>query len=213
LRGDAVSGRWVRTGLKVLVALLLGILVQTTFGADLRVDTVAPDFMLLLAVCAGYVGGPDEGAVVGFGAGLLSDLFLQDTPFGLSALAFCLAGFAAGWARTNFLRLRLWLVPAIAAAGTALGVVLFVVIGYLVGQAQLIAPGKRWLVEVVVIEATYAALFALPAVGLMYWALGARNAAPPALTAGPPGTASDLPSRRRGGARSRRRRRVRAKVG
>jgi rod shape-determining protein MreD len=208
-----MKGRWLSTGLKVTVVLLLGILLQTSFGADLRVDNIAPDFMLLLAVCAGYVAGPDEGAVVGFGAGLLTDLFLQDTPFGLSALAACLAGFAAGWARTNFLRLRLWLVPAMAAAGTALGVVLFVIIGYLVGQAQLIAPGKRWLVEVVVIEATYAAVFALPAAGLMYWALGARNAVPQAATPGPPMAASEVPNRRRGAARSRRRRRVRARVG
>ena len=114
------------------------------------------------------------------------------------------------------MRLRLALVPAIAAAGTALGVVLFVVIGYLVGQAQLVAPGKRWLVEVVVIEATYAALFSLPAVGLMYWALGARTArtaVAPVMTAGASVAASDLPSRRRGSVRSRRRRRVRAKVG
>ena len=208
-----MSGRWVKTGLKVLVVLLLGIIVQTSFGADLRVDGVAPDFMLLLAICAGYVGGLDQGAVVGFAAGLLSDLFLQNTPFGLSALAGCLAGFAAGWARTNFLRLRLWLAPAIAAAGTALGVVLFVVIGYLVGQAQLVAPGKKWLVLVVVIEATYAALFALPAAGLMYWALGSRTTSPQPLNQGPPGAASEPPSRRRGGARSRRRRRVRARVG
>jgi rod shape-determining protein MreD len=208
-----MRGYWVRTGLKVTVVLLLGILVQTSFGADLRVNNIAPDFMLLLAVCAGYLGGPDEGAVIGFAAGLLSDLFLQDTPFGLSALAACLAGFAAGWARTNFLRLRLALVPVIAAAGTALGVVLFIVIGYLVGEAQLIAPGKRWLVEVVVIEATYAALFALPAAGLMYWALGVRNTVPQALTATPPMTASDAPSRRRAAARGRRRRRVRARVG
>jgi rod shape-determining protein MreD len=211
-----MSGRLVKTGLKVVVVLFVGILAQTTFAADLRVNNVAPDFMLLLAVCAGYVGGPEEGAVIGFTAGLLSDLFLQNTPFGLSALACCLAGFAAGWARTNFLRLRLGLVPAIAAAGTALGVILFVVIGYLVGQAQLVAPGKRWLVEVVVIEATYAALFSLPAVGLMYWALGARTArtaAAPVMTAGASAAASDLPSRRRGSARSRRRRRVRAKVG
>jgi hypothetical protein len=106
----------------------------------------------------------------------------------------------------------LTLVPVIAAAGTALGVVLFIIIGYLVGEAQLIAPGKRWLVEVVVIEATYAAVFALPAVGLMYWALGARGTVPQPLSANPPIAASDAPSRRRAAARSRRRRRVRAKV-
>ncbi len=52
-----MRGRLVRTGLKVSIVLLLGILVQTSFGADLRVNNIAPDFMLLLAVCAGYVGG------------------------------------------------------------------------------------------------------------------------------------------------------------
>ena len=51
-----MSGRWVKTGLKVLVVLLLGIIVQTSFGADLRVDGVAPDFMLLLAFVPGTWG-------------------------------------------------------------------------------------------------------------------------------------------------------------
>lgn len=209
-----MRGQWVSTGLKVVAVLLVGILLQTSFASDLRVDNFAPDFMLLLAVCAGYVGGPDEGAVIGFGAGLLSDLFLQGTPFGLSALSACLAGFAAGWARTNFLRLRLSLVPVIAAAGTTLGVVLFVVMGYLVGQAQLIAPGKRWLVEVVVIEATYAALFSLPAAGLMYWALrGVRSPVPQTASPGASVPAPEAPSRHRPAPRSRRRRRARAKVG
>ena len=169
--------------------------------------------MLLLAVCAGYEGGPEAGAVVGFAAGLLSDLFLQSTPFGLSALAGCLAGFAAGWARANFLRLRLVLVPVIAAGGTVMGVALFVVIGYLVGEAQLVAPGKRWLVEVAVIEATYAAIFAIAAAALMGWALRGRSTAPQTVSAGPPGGASEPSSRRRGSTRSRRRRRVRARVG
>ena len=39
-----------KAALKVLAVLALGILVQTCFGNDLRVDNVAPDFMLLLAV-------------------------------------------------------------------------------------------------------------------------------------------------------------------
>jgi hypothetical protein len=102
---DRLSGaELVKVVVKVAAVLLVGILVQTCFGNDLRVDDVAPDFMLLLAVCAGFVAGPDEGALVGFVAGLLSDLFLQNTPFGLMALAACLAGYVVGWARANFLR-------------------------------------------------------------------------------------------------------------
>jgi rod shape-determining protein MreD len=200
--------------LKVFVLLVLGIFLQTTFGNDLRVDDVAPDFMLLLAVCAGYVGGPDDGAVIGFACGLLSDLFLQSTPVGLSALAFCLVGFSVGWARANVLRPRLLLAPVLAAAGTMLGVVLFVVIGYVVGQQQLVAPGDRWLVELALVEALFAAVFALPAAVLMAWATQRPSAS--STSVGLPVTASvmEASGRRRplGPVRSRRRRRVRARV-
>jgi rod shape-determining protein MreD len=195
---------------------VLGILLQTTFGDDLRVDDVAPDFMVLLAVCAGFIGGPDTGAVVGFGAGLGSDLFLQSTPFGLSALAACLAGFLVGWASTEVLRTRLFMVPLVAAGGTMLGVVLFVVLGYLVGQAQLVVGGGHWLAGVATVEACYAALFSLPAFVLVRWALAGPRVAAGALSAATPGgtATGDLSSRRHAGAstRSRRRRRVRTRV-
>jgi rod shape-determining protein MreD len=208
-----VTGPWLRVTFKVSLVLLLGILVQTTFGSDLRANHVAPDFMLLLAVCAGFEGGPDAGAAVGFVAGLLSDLFLQGTPFGLSAIAACLAGFVAGWTSANFLREGLSLAPAVAAVGTALGVVLFVVVGYLVGENQLVAPGQRWLVEVAVVEATYAAIFALPAALLMRWALRGPSSVVEPLSAGSSGGLPEPAGRRRGTVRSRRRRRARARVG
>jgi rod shape-determining protein MreD len=208
-----VSGLGVKKALKTVALLILGILVQTTFGNDLRVHEVAPDPMLLLAVCGGFAAGPDEGAVVGFAAGLLSDLFLQSTPFGLSALAFCLVGFSVGWVRSNMLRSQVLLAPFVAAAGTVLGVALFVVIGYVVGQQQLVAPGQRWLVELAAVEAIYAAVLALPAVALMSWALRGPSATPTSLVpAGATGTMELASRRHTPGPRSRRRRRVRARV-
>jgi rod shape-determining protein MreD len=206
-----VTGARLRTGVKVALVLVVGIFAQTAFGNDLRVDGIAPDFMMLLAVCAGFAGGPDKGAAVGFAAGLLSDLFLQDTPVGLTALAACLVGFAVGWGRTQVLTARLAFAPVVAAAGTAVGVAIFVVIGYLVGQSQLIVPGKSWLVQVAFIEAVYSAIFSLPAVGLMSWAFGTAmpSAAEPVPGAAPP----EVPARRRVPAgRSRRRRRARVGV-
>jgi rod shape-determining protein MreD len=202
------------TVFKVALLLALGILLQTTFGNDLRVDDVAPDLMVLLAVCAGFVGGPDTGAVVGFGAGLVSDLFLQSTPFGLSALAACLAGFVVGWASTEFLRARLSMVPVVAAGGTALGVVLFVVLGYLVGQAQLVVGGGHWLAGVALVEAGYAALFSIPTFALVRWALAGPRVAAGALSGGASGgtATGDLPSRRPAVGRGRRRRRARVGV-
>ena len=53
---------------------------------------IAPDIMVLLPIVAGIIGGPARGATIGFGTGLVSDLFLP-TPFGLSALVGCLLGF------------------------------------------------------------------------------------------------------------------------
>jgi rod shape-determining protein MreD len=199
--------------LKVLVLLLIGIFVQTTFGNDLRVEHIAPDFMLLLAVCAGFAGGPDNGAIVGFASGLISDLFLQSTPVGLSALAFCLAGFSIGWARANVVRSRLFMAPVLAAAGTLLGVVLFVVIGYVVGEQQLVAPGDRWLLELAVVEAAYAAAFALPVAVLMVWAMSGPSAPSASMSATTPTGMMGAPGHRRPLApRGRRRRRVRSRV-
>jgi rod shape-determining protein MreD len=202
-----VNGRPGKTAGKVGVLLAVGILFQTTFGADLRVEDVAPDFMMLLATCAGIAGGPQMGAVVGFSAGLLSDMFLQSTPFGLSALAACLTGFAVGWARANLFQPSPLLTPLIAGAGTAMGVVIFVVVGYLVGQAQLVAPGKSWLFEQAVIEGIFSAVLALPAAALMGWALGGASGALSSMGEAPH---EGLPPPRRSSASARARRRRRA---
>ena len=125
-------------------------------------------------------------------------------------MAACLAGYVVGWARANFLRPHPAIVPIVAAGGTALGVLLFVAIGYVVGQAQLVAPGEKWVAEVAFIEACYAAIFALPAAMLMGWALKGPSAPPSSLPPPMKGGFSELSTRRRPSARSRRRRRVQA---
>ena len=208
-------GLRIRTAAKVCALLFVGIIAQTTFGNGIRVDGVAPDFMMLLAVSAGFSGGPDRGAVVGFVAGAVSDLFLHSTPFGLTALAACLIGFAIGWGRANMLATRFLLGPFVAAAGTAAGVAIFVAIGYIVGQQQLVVGGERRLVEVAFIEAVYSAVFSFPAIALMSWALGVNAdevvAASETTVAG---AVTDVPSRRHSlpPPRSRRRRRARVTV-
>jgi rod shape-determining protein MreD len=202
---------WAKVALKVALVLVVAIGAQTIFGADLRVDEVAPDFMLLVAVLAGFVRGPDAGALVGFLAGAVADLFLQSTPFGLSCLAFCLTGFVVGWAGSLLLRPHWWMVPAVAAAGTVLGVGIFVVVGYVVGEQQLVAPGKEWLVTVASVEALYAAVFGLPVATLVGWSLTAGSSRPGATVTAVPG-AVEMPSRRRPPPRARRRRRARAGV-
>src|ERR1700747_1559545 len=89
--------------LRIGLFLVVAILIQTAFGSDLRVAGVAPDLMVLAAICAGLTGGAESGAWGGVWAGLVADLFLTSTPLGLSALSYCLIGAGVGALRTGFL--------------------------------------------------------------------------------------------------------------
>ncbi|MCL4867681.1 MAG: rod shape-determining protein MreD [Anaerolineae bacterium] len=70
--------------LPVMVILLI---IQTSVLPRFPLWGVVPQLMLLAAVAWGLLEGLEEGALWGFVAGILSDLF-SITPVGLSALAF-----------------------------------------------------------------------------------------------------------------------------
>jgi rod shape-determining protein MreD len=163
----------VAARLRLAALLLVGILLQTTVIPDVRVAGVCPDLMLLLAICAGLVGGAEQGAVIGFAAGLLTDLFLQTTPFGLSALAYCLIGFTVGTLRVTVLPDGWLTAPLVALAAGAAGVILFAVVGDTVGQTQLVFGGWASLGRTAVLVGGMAALAAIPVTRLTAWAAGA----------------------------------------
>ncbi len=147
--------------------LVVGLIFQTTFGADLRVAGVAPDLLLLFAIAGGLAAGPEAGAVIGFAAGLLADLTLTTTPIGLSALAWCLVGFAVGWARSNVLPDGRAVEPLVGLAATLGGVAVFLAVGDLASQSAIIDLGHRWLLRIALVEALWNALLAVPAAWLM----------------------------------------------
>ena len=126
--------------------------------------------MILLPIVAGLVGGPGTGASMGFGAGLVADLFLP-TPFGLSALVGCLIGFAVGsprWPSTA----RPVAAPGGGLRGSALYEVIYAVLGSVLGQPQMIHVD---LTRVVLVVAVVNAVLALPAMRLVGWALPAAS--------------------------------------
>jgi rod shape-determining protein MreD len=158
---------YTKARLRIALLLLVAVLLETTIGSDLRVAGVAPDLMVLLTICAGLTGGAEAGAWVGFWAGLMTDLFLTSTPFGLSALSYCLVGAAVGALRSAVLPQGALIRPAAALVGTAVAVLLWVTLGDVLGQSQLLGAGRSWLIRVVVVEAAWAAVLALP-VGWLY---------------------------------------------
>lgn len=149
-------------GIRVAALLVVAIVLQTAVAPNLRVEGVAPDLMLLLAICGGLAGGARYGATVGFAAGLLSDLFLVATPFGLSALTYCLVGFVVGVVRALLVPENRLVIPLIAALASAGGVILFVLLGALARQSDVTAPGPHWVARVAIVEALDAAILAWP---------------------------------------------------
>jgi rod shape-determining protein MreD len=166
------------TRLRVAALLVVALLLQTTVVPGLRIFGVCGDVMLLCAVSAALVGGPELGGVVGFAAGLLADLFLATTPLGLSALVFSLIGYGVGSIRGTVLQEGWLLAPATAFAASAAGVVTFVVAGVMVGQSQLTAIGPVAIVKTALLVGVMNAIVAAPVTRLFAWAAsGAKRSA------------------------------------
>jgi len=151
-----------------LTLVVLGFVVlQETVVLDVRIGGVHPDIMVLLPIVAGIIGGPSRGATIGFGTGLVADLFLP-TPFGLSALVGCLLGFAVGLATVALDRTAWWLAPMAALGGSALYEVTYGALGSVLGQPQMLHVA---LARIVVVVSVTNAVLALPAMRAMSWGM------------------------------------------
>lgn len=143
-------------------------LLQVGFANDLQILGVHPELMLLVAICAGLVGGSSRGAVVGFAAGLLVDL-LYSGSLGVSALCFTLVGFAVGAAEDSVIRSTKVISMGIAVGASATGVLLFAGVTQLLGGHTLTDP-QLW--RIVGIVAVLNGLLCPALLPLCRWAEG-----------------------------------------
>jgi rod shape-determining protein MreD len=156
----------VRTSLVLVVALTL----QLGMASSITFFGVQGDLLLLIAISAGIAAGPDRGAAIGFGAGLAYDLMLQ-TPFGLSALTYALVAYLVGSLQDSVLRAAWWIPVATATAATILGVILYGVLGTVVGEDFV-----GWdLVRIALLVAVLNTIAAPFVVRTMRWATGSVN--------------------------------------
>lgn len=155
-----------RTILRYALLIATAAVLQRALFSELRVDGAVPDILLVLAVAAGVVGGPDRGAVVGFASGLALDLMMT-TPFGLAAVSYLAAGLVAGTLDEVLVRSARWLTMAIAALASMVGVLLFALIGTLLGQNDLL---DGHLPTVLAVVAVSTAILVLPVARACRWA-------------------------------------------
>src|SRR4051812_47360380 len=152
---------------KVPLVLMLFLIVHLTVLDRLHIFGVTPDGMLLLAVVAGIVGGPRVGALMGFFAGLCLDLFLE-TPMGLSALVFCLVGYAVGNIQGGVLRAAWWIPVVTTLVASVAGVLLYALVATVVGQPHLVTTH---LFVVAAVVGIFNALVAPFALRLVRWSI------------------------------------------
>jgi rod shape-determining protein MreD len=153
---------------RIVLLVVVTLIIQSTIGLDVRIAGAHPDLMLLLPIVFGIAGGPEDGALVGFLAGMAADLLLP-TPLGLSALVDCLVGFAVG-ASTGTLTLEIWWIPPfIGVAGSVVGVLAYAVLGAVLGDPQFLRVD---LVAIVAVVAVTNGVLANAAARAARWALG-----------------------------------------
>lgn len=161
-----------RIGLVVLSAAVL----QRGLFSQLRIGGITADLFLLLAVVGGLTAGPDRGAVMGFISGLTIDLLLQ-SPLGLTALTYCVVGFVSGRYQLSVTRSSRWRLMLTTGVASALGYGLLVVVGWVLGQRNMLTDR---LPAVLLMVGVTNALLAPLAVRVLRWAW----AQPPARTFG-----------------------------
>jgi rod shape-determining protein MreD len=154
--------------LRVALVIFSAAVLYRGLFSQVRIAGVAVYLLLLVAIAAGIAGGPDRGAVVGFFSGIAMDLLLPDSPFGLSALTFCIVAYVVGRYERSVTRSARWVVMLTAGVASAAGMVLYIGLGQLLNQQNLLQR-PFWLVLVVVSVAN--AFLAPLAVRILRWAL------------------------------------------
>jgi rod shape-determining protein MreD len=155
------------TVLKVGFVLFASVVVQLTVFVDVRVADVAPELLALVSVLAGFLAGPERGATIAFGAGLLWDIWLP-TPLGLAAMAFATVAFAIGSIEAGLFNDSRAQVAALAFLGTFAAVTGYALLGEVVGQRGLV---DLELLRVALIAGVLNGVLAPMMVRPMRWAL------------------------------------------
>ena len=143
---------------------------RVVFGAHPIFD-VKLQFVLALVVAAGAGGGADRGAVVGFVLGVLYDAS-GNTPLGLMALSYGLAGMTAGYVHSFTPDPQWWLASIFAFVGAAVGEFAIPVAEVITGQSGWITSDVRITIPIV---AGFAAVACPALMPVGRWMMGVKR--------------------------------------
>ncbi|MEV8037769.1 rod shape-determining protein MreD [Streptomyces sp. NPDC002742] len=155
--------------------VVVALVIQVSVLARLHLPGAVPDLVLLTVLALAMVYGHVGGALIGFGAGLLSDLAPPaDHAAGRYALVLCVVGYLAGLAKPENGRLKSATGPMVVVVAAAIGsTVLYAGVGALVGDTAARHVGLRSLLLTAAVYDLLLAPFVVPV--LMALARRAEN--------------------------------------
>jgi rod shape-determining protein MreD len=148
----------------VALVLVTAAILQTSLLPFLALSGFRPDLLLLVTIAFALRDGSLTGMRVGFAGGILSDLLLNESPVGLTALVFVGIAYAVGVVRP-FLAPDSWTAPmTLSVMGTLVGVAGYGLLSAVLAEDP-IAMGL--IVQASLVSAIYALLLAPIVYGLV----------------------------------------------
>lgn len=152
-------------GFKATLVLVSALVLQSAVFARLDLFGAHGDVLVLVPITAALTVGPERGAVAGFIAGIAVDL-LVTTPFGLTALTYCLVGYGVGALQSGMLRAAWWLPLVAAVTGAAFATGFWALAATVIGEEGLLNADLGRIVGAV---SLIAVLLVVPALRLARW--------------------------------------------
>ncbi|MFG3143481.1 rod shape-determining protein MreD [Streptomyces sp. M41(2017)] len=170
--------------------VVVALVIQVSVLARLHLPGAVPDLVLLTVIALAMVYGHVGGALIGFGAGLLSDVVPPaDHAAGRYALVLCVIGYCAGLVKPENGRLKSATGPMAVVVVAAIGsTLLYAGVGALVGDTAARHVGLTSLLFTAALYDLLLAPFVVPVV----MALARRAENDPLADGGSAGTAGDV---------------------
>ncbi len=144
----------LRRVLVLAAVIVTALLLQSTVFAELRLLGIRPELLYMVTTIIALLEGPNEGAVVGFAAGLAQD-FLMNQPKGITALTLTLVGYGVGMGR-QFIVSASPLIPTVVVfVATVVGVAFYEVVSFLLGNFE---EPVSYAIKVALLTAVYGAV-------------------------------------------------------
>lgn len=159
--------RYARISLICFVALAL----QVAVTSQLPISGAIVDVVLIATIAAALADGPEAGAGVGFGCGLVVDL-LGAGPVGLTALVYTLVGYGVGVSQTGVVRSSKLIPILVSVVAAPIATYGYALAGEVIGQDIF---GSNNVLLVALVNAVGVMVLCLPARALMAWAFTADD--------------------------------------